>query len=603
MMKKITEWFARLTLRKKLIFLFVFVGSLPLLVLTLSNFYVSKEIILENASLNLETLLQKNNELVAQWMDHIEDEANMLSVDSDLISIFNDKAKLSNSDIIHRNLALKRILNKYFLGIGGVYSYHLYTDQYLMVGNLSDPTAPNAKPTMYIPYNEFPESELYLEAKAGRGKLQWVPTYKYDEMYGLSEVNSIDNKEKYLFSAVKQINCISDLDENRFQPILVVSFLPDYLDNLLKDKSLTFHNSNYYVYSVSDRNIIYDYDHVSLTDILPDELYAMSCNNYSKTVVVKNRLISYDTIPRVGWKQIVSIPVESFTHEMSIIPNVLFFTSIILTLVLCVTVYFITRNLSNSFSVVMKGIQSFGEGNLDTRIPEINDYEFGILADSFNRMGNQMQTLITENYETKLRESETQIMALNLQMNPNFLYNTLSIINWMAIDNNQEEISEALLHLSKMLQHNFRNKNTTCSVREELEWLEDYLYLMKLRFNDAFVVQIIIGEDLMATNIPRFMFQPLIENAIVHGFEDMETGGRIEVKGCFSPEGNRLFSVSDNGSGMSQDIIDSILDQSTEKVGLSNLNNRLNILYDNNCMLHIYSVKGKGTTVTIELPE
>lgn len=553
----------------------------------------------------MESLLNKNSELIIQWMDHIEDEANMLSVDNDLIEIMNYEGKQSSSDILHQNLKLKRILNKYFLGIKGVFSYHLYTDKYMMVGNVSDPTAPNSKPAMYLPYDVFPNSELNIEARKGNGKLSWIPTYSYYEMYGLSDYDSIDNKEKYFFSAVKQINCIDNVKDGRFQPILIISFLPEYFDNLLKDNNLSMYFPEYYVYSPQNGSVIYDYDCAKLTQSLSPDITALmehATDDKSSSYISDTNIIAFNKVPELEWNQIISIPTAAYTKEMTIRPNLLLCLSVALTVALCFIVYSITKNISNKFGIVLRGIQSFGAGNLNTRIPEIDDCDFSVLADSFNRMGNQMQTLIEENYETKLRESETQIMALNMQMNPHFLYNTLSIINWMAIDNNETEISNALIHLSKMLQYSFRNKKVFCSVSEELEWLNDYLYIMDLRFKGKFQITTDICDNIYETLIPRLTFQPIIENSIVHGFEDIESGGQITIRGFVDENARRVFELSDNGVGMTQEEIDTVLNRSDTKIGLANLNYRIQILYHGDGEIDITSAKNAGTRIRIYLP-
>lgn len=605
-MKGIIKFYSAISLRKKLILLFIFAGFFPLLLLSLANYYISIDIMLNNASENLETLLRKNGDIVLQWMNHVEDEANMLSVDADLIELMNSAAPHNESEIIHSNLALKKILNKYFLGIEGVYSYHLFTDRYMMVGNIAEPTAPNSKPAMYIPYDVFHDSSLYTMAITGNGKLAWMPTYLYSSMYGLDNPNSIDNKQKYYFSAVKQINCISDLGSDRFQPILVISFLPDHLNNLLNDNSLSAYDLDYYVYSDSDFRIIYDYKHTDLTGTLPNHLVSMVNNgSFSEetTYVSSTSIVAFNRLDSLNWNQIISIPTASYTHGMSIIPKIMFLISIMLTATLCLIVFFITRDISRKFSIVKAGIQAFGNGLLDTRIPQIEDCDFSVLADSFNRMGDQMQTLITENYETKLRESETQIMALNMQMNPHFLYNTLNTINWMAIDNGQEDISYALIHLSQMLQHSFRNKKTLCSVREELTWLNDYLYIMNLRFKDRFIVRTEISDELMDTLIPRLMFQPLIENSIVHGFADIDAGGIITITGSRLSDGKRSFTISDNGSGMTDTEIENIFANPSSQIGLVNLKHRLWLIYHEEGSITIASKINSGTSITICIPD
>ena len=193
-------------------------------------------------------------------------------------------------------------------------------------------------------------------------------------------------------------------------------------------------------------------------------------------------------------------------------------------------------------------------------------------------------------------------MALNLQMNPHFLYNTLSTINWIAIENGQDEISRALTHLSQMLQRNYKNKNDVFTVEEDLKWLDDYLYIMELRFDNKFSVRIDMDEALLQTHIPRSMFQPLIENSIIHGFEDMESGGIIWIKGSLQQDGCRVFTIMDNGNGFSEDMVSAILEKASSQIGLSNLNHRLKVLYHDTFSLNIKTGNSKGTEITLVLP-
>ena len=243
-----------------------------------------------------------------------------------------------------------------------------------------------------------------------------------------------------------------------------------------------------------------------------------------------------------------------------------------------------------------------GDGEFMIHLPEAKNDEFGFLARRFNEMDERIHALIVENYEIKLREKEAQIMALNLQLNPHFLYNTLSTISWMAVDAGQSDIVEAISHLSNMLQQSFRNKCDTCTVEEDLNWLRDYLYIMNLRFENRFTVDIRMDPGLIQTRIPRSMFQPVLENTIVHGFEDMDAGGKILLEGRIENDGFRVFRIKDNGSGFEPGRVEAVLNVEADGVGLSNLNHRLQILYKDRYTLKIHTAIGRGTEVIIRLP-
>ena len=131
-------------------------------------------------------------------------------------------------------------------------------------------------------------------------------------------------------------------------------------------------------------------------------------------------------------------------------------------------------------------MRSVGEGDFQTRVEVTRKDEFGLLSQRFNRMNDRIQMLVKENYEIKLKEKEAEIQALNMQMNPHFLYNTLNIMNWTAIENGQKELSKMLVCLSNMLHYTSRKDWGAVHLSEELEWMRNYFYIMAARFEGKF---------------------------------------------------------------------------------------------------------------------
>ena len=284
------------------------------------------------------------------------------------------------------------------------------------------------------------------------------------------------------------------------------------------------------------------------------------------------------------------------------LPEIVLIFSMILVVLLAIMLSIIAHSISVNMNIVKEGMIELGNGNFTMLLPIPEDVEFGLLAKGFNQMSEKIHHLITENYEIRLRQKEAQLMALNLQLNPHFLYNTLNTINWIAIENGQDEISLALTHLSQMLQKDYKNKNDVFTVEEDLKWLDDYIYIMKLRFDQKFSVSIRVEDALLSTHIPRSMFQPLIENSIIHGFSDIESGGIIEIEGHVRNDRCRVFTVSDNGSGFSQELVSVVLSKDSAQIGLSNLDHRLKVLYRDMYSLSIHTGNGRGTRITLVLP-
>lgn len=592
---------ARLSLRSKLVGLYLLFGILPVMLLAGAFYQLSLNILLEKTAENLQAITAKNNELVESRLKRIDEAALMLTVDQELHSLMNPALPPGNLEILHGSREIKRILDRYFMGISGIFACHMYTDCYMMAGNIADPAIPNSVPSMYVPYEEFVQSDLYRAAREAGGKLVWYPTYEYESMYDLEEYRNIDYNYPYLFSAVKQINCLDD--SSREEPILIVSFLPEFFGGIVRGEALEADGASCFIVS-QDQGMIYAQGDRELADELLSAISDLDSQSGKARLRLNDQeyLVVYDTLTYTGWKQLVAVPNHAYTGSLSALPGMALAASALLAVILTVLVCVTTSNIIRNLKMVIAGMARLGDGEFMIHLPEAKNDEFGFLARRFNEMDERIHALIVENYEIKLREKEAQIMALNLQLNPHFLYNTLSTISWMAVDAGQSDIVEAISHLSNMLQQSFRNKCDTCTVEEDLNWLRDYLYIMNLRFENRFTVDIRMDPGLIQTRIPRSIFQPVLENTIVHGFEDMDAGGKILLEGRIENDGFRVFRIKDNGSGFEPGRVEAVLNVEADGVGLSNLNHRLQILYKGRYTLKIHTAICRGTEVIIRLP-
>ena len=219
----------------------------------------------------------------------------------------------------------------------------------------------------------------------------------------------------------------------------------------------------------------------------------------------------------------------------------------------------------------------------------------------FNEMDDKIANLIDENYLTKIREREATIMSLNIQLNPHFLYNTLNVINWIAIENDQNEISKIIVSLSSMLQYTANNNEECCEFERDFEWLKRYIYIMQIRFEDRFDVKYNIDSKLMKYKVPKLFLQPFVENSIIHGFDSSEYKGVLEVNGYIDKD-KVCFCVYDNGKGIEKEKIDYIIKENKERIGISNVNNRIKLIYGKKYGVKISSELNCGTYIYIYLP-
>ena len=222
-------------------------------------------------------------------------------------------------------------------------------------------------------------------------------------------------------------------------------------------------------------------------------------------------------------------------------------------------------------------------------------------------MTSRIKSLIVDVYQAQLLQKESEFRALQAQINPHFLYNTLETINWMAKLNKMDDISNMVVAISNLMRISINNKRCIITVSEELHYVADYLYIQHVRYKDRLKTLIDVDPSLYGLTIPKLLLQPLVENAVIHGIEKKKSGGFIEVTG--RRDANLLiFSVKDNGAGIPEEKLAHILeekenqDQGHTSLGLITVHRRIQFLFGFEYGLQIDSKPGSGTTVWVRLP-
>ncbi len=236
------------------------------------------------------------------------------------------------------------------------------------------------------------------------------------------------------------------------------------------------------------------------------------------------------------------------------------------------------------------------------------------LAIGFNSMIDRIEKLITKNYESQLMKQEAQISALQSQINPHFLYNTLAVIDGMALKNDQKEIAE----VSELLGDIFRYSTSgleTATISDELAQTRKYLQIQQYRKKDNLEFEIIADESVGDNVVPKLLLQPIVENAIIHGL-DMRRGlGRISVE-VKAKEETIIIAINDNGMGMDEETLNTLVksleieedmqyyfgDRKIKSIGLSNVHNRIRNYFGPDYGMSLSSRKKYGTFVELRLP-
>ena len=266
----------------------------------------------------------------------------------------------------------------------------------------------------------------------------------------------------------------------------------------------------------------------------------------------------------------------------------------------------IIRLFSKSMSDRINGIlDTMGEvknGNLDVTVEEGYVDEIGELGRNFNRMLSEIRKLIREVYEGKLKQKQHEMAALRAQINPHFLYNSLSLLNWMALEREMDDMSHIALSLSRYYRTSLNKGRHIMTIREELDNVRAYLEIQKIMHDGSFQVEIDVEEGLMDLETLNLILQPLAENAVQHGIDMRRSGGGI-IRIIGKRENDLVvLSVSDDGVGMSREKAAVILTSESSGYGVLNVNARIQLEYGRQYGLSVESREGEGTEVFVRFP-
>ena len=254
---------------------------------------------------------------------------------------------------------------------------------------------------------------------------------------------------------------------------------------------------------------------------------------------------------------------------------------------------------------IIEGIRQADQGNLDVRLVVDRRNELGQIGENFNHMMDRMKSLIEEVTEISEKKKQAEMKALEAQINPHFLYNTLDAINWMAVRKNEFEISKMISNLGHILRYSTNRSNEQVDIADAEEWLKSYISLYQLR--NSFDFEIYVEPEVRQVKIHKLLIQPIVENAIIHGLKDME-GGLLRVDIGYAEQPERIHViVEDNGAGMAKEEVDLYNQKNqewnqSERIGLVNIFERIQLYYGYQGEWHVSSMEGLGTIMELILP-
>lgn len=564
-MKKLLHWFNGIKLRYKLAIFYSLFCFLPVMLLFWLSFLQMRSIIDDKGKMNLQSYLQQSVSSMDRTLDGYNSLSDYIAFDRTLAEVFSMEYGTPYEQYEQLTQKVDPILRTASYFHGGMQQITIYTDNGMVKHD-----------TTVAPVSEIEETDWYQKTLEHPG-LNWFANYQEETLF---------SARKLAFSGAREgVNILyMDVDYQKlFTPYAetLISECGLYITD--QDGKLVFEESRF-----SGKNQNYD-----LT--------------YSEFLEQRDRgstdyIILCEQSNTTGWTVWLYQPVGLAGEAMRPI-GVMAGVTILICIFAAVLAYFITSGMvSSRIERLTHFMQEVQEGSMDMQMESDDRDEIGMLYRGFGSMMKRIRTLINEVYLSKITQKEAELKALQAQINPHFLYNTLSLINWKALAAGEEDISRMTLALSTFYRTALNRGRNVLQVETELSNTRAYLEIQSILHDGDFDYEIEAQTEILQCESLNLILQPLVENAIHHGIEEKTDGrGKITVRG-WKEDNCVWFMVEDNGVGMEQEVADKILTMESKGYGVRNVDERIRLCYGEKYAMKVESVVGKGTKMTIHFP-
>jgi two-component system sensor histidine kinase YesM len=573
MLRKIKTFFMNLPLRGKLLVLFLFASVIPLLFVSFYSYSVTERQLVSQTHENMHSMNSQINNNIENRLETYKQISSLLYMDTTL------KEYLSQT---------------YDKSIEFVEAYDYIND--LLYGVMAANADIHAI-TLY-PYNEtIPSDGLFVKHVDERLRSQsWYE--KLSKSYG-DAIYSIVNSDEAIFTLARLLN------NHRLQypyGILTIDIKENVLYSLYEKETL---NKDIYIIN-ADGIVLSAKNKEQISKPLSSLIGSGPWENgnvgtFETDIDGAQSLIVFNSM-KFGWKTVSVVPLSLVLSDVQQATNRMLLISG-LSVVLAVALIFLTsRYFSNRFQTLYRYIRKVENEDFIFDVQSWGRDEVGQLAEAFHSMRRRLNELINEVYKKEILKKEAELYALQSQINPHFLYNTLSIISSLALRNHDPEVGRVVSHLSNFYKTSLNKGKKNILVQKELEITRHYIAIQQTRFESLFRVHWQIDESLYPYLTLKLMLQPFVENAILHAVWDDNHSLNIVIR-LFREADGMIFEVVDDGAGMTAEQANNALQSHMDAgYGIRNVHERIQLAYGPGYGIELFSRRGIGTQVRIKLP-
>ena len=547
------------------------------------SYRYAKNISLDSRKENTANMVNLIDININTKIKYINESINDMQKDT-LMELLNNE----NEEYFNENLndSLNNMMEYLQRTIGNINSIMILNNDNLYYRNA------NFKSISKFKEKHFIENELLEKVKKSPGTLYW---------YGVT-----DPFISYTVNSKDIILTSYGLDKNRS---IAIEFSTDSFTNLIPIVEDIFKNQNVFILDKYNNIIVgnkaMSKEELSFVHGLDKDNSEHDFSKDGKEFYYQNQ---YNGM--TGWKTYALMPKGRAFSEDSMLQQYIVYFVLLSVIIFSIMAYIISYGLTKPLDKLVQAMDNAENSKYTVQVENNRNDEIGLLTESFNLLIKKIKNLINDVYIGKIAQKNSEIEALESQINPHFLYNTLDSMNWMLIEKEEYEISDVVVSLGNILKYSMDRNNSIVELSKEIENINSYLYIQKNRFEDKLTYCIEIPEDVLRVKVPKLILQPIIENSIIHGidskYHDMNIN--IIIDGYVDKK-NAYIVIVDNGKGIEKNKLDIINKYLVEEnyelnsMGLKNINKRIKLYFGNKYGIKIFSDEDGGTKVVIKIPK
>lgn len=616
---KIITYFRKVYILKRLLISFLIVILVPTIIIATSNYRTYSKEMESTITYYLELLTENIYEILLTEMEYYENLSYKVYKDEYISSLLNENEKIAlNKEATLEDKSKyeknKKIINDMLFTLTSDHEYvsnvQIITpyDQYTQIRQDG-----RKKGAIISDLNFFRNLPEYTESINNNGYPLW-----FDQPQGQTIFLNQSNNNQVIFNHISMSRSLIDFNTGKTLGVIHMNIDLRFLINI---KGIKFDNKGNILFMSKAGALMSLNENVKIPAIsqesaIIEKIYSISSGSLTEDINGKPYLIYFKQLPNSPYYLIYIIDKLSIFSSSKTIFKLNFNVLLICTFLALILAYIVTLSIIIPLNKLKKNMDKAARKNLNVFYEDNSNDEISNLGNDFNNMIGDIESLIDNLYKAEInektlnfRKKNAELNALQMQINPHFLYNTLDLIRWESMYevNGESKVSKMIEDFSKLLRLSVKKGNDLVPIVEEINHIQAYLKVINYKYTNKILLKTNFNFDISLYKISKLTFQPLVENSIIHGFVNNSLDKTIEISGSIVND-KIVITIKDNGIGMEEHKLKEVKNNLnnktniTNKIGICNVNERIKLYSSDKFGLSIYSKYGEGTIITITFP-